>query len=275
MKSHFLVRAALLLLVVCVCVRCSSEDEQVAKKDTIPFSFTLSSEMVNDGGRVAGLNDVVAALITLTNTTGDQIILDKKEVKIYQYGGAYVTESVPLKPARYNVTEFMLIDADQNVIYATPVKGSLLAKDVTKPLPINFVVSKDAVKDIEMQVVSADGVAPGNFGYAAFGIKLMMSFQLSTVLADNGSVGLTDALLTIREAGELRHPAWVVHTQPLEAKTNKVLFSGDDEKLYTLDISKEGYGTYTRNFTFQELQNELAGQPLVITFTPSFNMTVF
>jgi hypothetical protein len=161
------------------------------------------------------------------------------------------------------------------VIYATPVKGSPLANNVEEPLPIGFVVSKNAVKQIGMQVTSADGHAPSDFGYAAFGIEIMMSFQLSAMLAEDGSVNMTDAEVVIREANKPRYTGEsIVHTQHIDPMVNQILFSGDDDTLYTLLVSKEDYGTYSRNFTFNELREELGGQPLAITFTPSVNITM-
>jgi hypothetical protein len=258
-SKNFL-RCILVCLSLFLFIRCS-DDEKVVE-DPIPFKIEFT-ESSFEPGRSKSLGDVSAALITLTDQSGN-VVLDLKKIAIYQYGNSFVTESILLKPARYNVTGFMLVDENDAVQYATPVKGSDLDKTVDTPLPINFVVGRNNVKNVALQVVPTDAKAPSDFGYVAFGIEISMAFQLSPMLADNNTVGMTGAHLQIVDSNDSP-----VYSKELTPSVNLIKFTGDDEARYTLRVEKEGYGAYTKSFVFKDLASELNGNPLDIIFKPA------
>jgi hypothetical protein len=253
-----LIAAAFLLM------QCAEEN---TPEEKIIYSFQVESEQIS-GGRASSLDDVTAALVTLTDNDGN-IVFSKKQIQIYQLGGSFVTEGIPLKPAAYYVTEFMLIDDNQDVLYATPLKYSVLAKYVSRPLPVRFVVSKNAVKNIGLQVLSAEAKQPVDFGYAAFVIKLMLSFQVSSQLVVNNVASFTNAELTLSMDGI------TILTKPLAAKVNTITFEGNETASYELKISKSGYAPFTKTFTYPQLIQELGGSPLQVKFSEALDATLF
>lgn len=264
MKKRISLQTGFFLLLCFLLVRCSEDDQ--ASQETIQYSFSVAQPELT-GGRTGTLDDVRSAIVTLKDAAG-AVIFEKKIIKVYQYGSAFVSESIPLKPARYFVCEFMLTDGNSDVLYASPVKSSVMSKTVTQPLPVQFVVSKNVVKNVSIQVTSTAGKGAADFGYASFSVTPALMLQVSALLAENSSVSVTDANFAIYKGTEM------IFSKNLEAKVNNLAFPGHEDELYTMIFTKTGYGQYTRTFVYNDLITELNGKPLNITFRPALIITV-
>lgn len=254
-----LLNSGVLICLAFVLQLCTEEETPPLEK--IQFTLEISTPDL-PGGRSSSLRDVQSALITLENSKAE-MIMNKQVVKIYRYGDSHVTEALALYPGNYSIKEFMLVDGNQTVLYATPLKNSNLAHTVNRPLPIDFHVSKNDVTFLNIQVTSTQTKKPEDFGYAAFGLKVALAFQLSAFVADSNKVDLTGAYMEIKKGDDL------VYAKNLDPKVNQIIFEGDENETYVLTVEKPKYGTYSKEFTYTELQAELNNKPLNIHFTPA------
>lgn len=146
------------------------EDDYPIKKGNIQFSF---SSLSGSGGRMETLTKPVAVLLSIEDNDGNSIEQNKK-ILLYTFGNGYVSESLQLATGTYQLAQFMVLDADNKVIYATPVEGSELAQYVNDPLPIEFVVSDDGTTLVTPQVLAVDADnTPENFGYVSFSFEVV------------------------------------------------------------------------------------------------------
>lgn len=254
----------LVALVVLVLQGCNESDQPAVDRQKVEFSFNVPGADVS-GGRVES-GDVKSILLTLEKSNGESV-LDKESLKVYSYGDGYVTEAVALPPGSYRIKEFMLVDDEQNVLYATPMIKSPLAGFVSKPLPFGFSVSRDKSTSVAMEVVSTNTKTPADFGYASFSVTVVDGFRLSVFRADSNKVVLTTANVVVKKGDE------VVFSSNASKKVMNVVIKGTADTTYTLIVKKEGYGAYTRNFTLGALKEELGSKPLEVYFHPSLHMT--
>lgn len=157
-------------ILICTCFLaivfgCEDNYEHPRKKGKILFSL---SKKESAEGRIASTSEPHAVRISILNGQGETVE-QQRILQLISFGSGYVTESLELQPDNYAVTEFLVLNESEEVIYATPLEGSARAGDVSDPLPVAFVVSEDATTDVNLQVVPVtETTDPEDFGYANF-----------------------------------------------------------------------------------------------------------
>ncbi len=116
-------------------------------------------------------------------------------MQLLKVGSKYITEPIALHAGDYAITDFMLVDADNEVLFATPQAGSPLAGAVSHPLPYSFTVSADVASTLDVEVIAVGELDPEDFGYASFGIQVnnVNAFKLSVFIPGDNGLDLTDA----------------------------------------------------------------------------------
>ncbi|HEU5291814.1 MAG TPA: hypothetical protein VFU05_14290 [Cyclobacteriaceae bacterium] len=161
--KKFSLLALLILMLGC------QEDTINPKKGFINFSFSNNTE----GGRIGDAPAPVAVLISLADAN-DNVIEQDKRLPLYAFGSGLVSENLQLATGNYKLMKFMVLAADNTVIFATPVEGSPLAHLVNDPLPMSFVVTENGTTLVTPQVVPVTSVnTPENFGYVSFGFQVV------------------------------------------------------------------------------------------------------
>jgi hypothetical protein len=119
-----------------------------------------------------------------------KLVESSKKITLYNFGGSFVTESLQLNVGNYSLTEFMILDSANNVMYATPMEGSDLAQYVNDPLPINFSINENGTTHITPQVLAITlKTPPESFGYVSFGFEVIqIKDKLRKVILDGISV---------------------------------------------------------------------------------------
>jgi len=207
-------------------------------------------------------NSATPAKIYVSVKQGSQTILDKEELELIYLNGSYLSKSLALAPGNYQISEFLVADAADSVIYATPQTGSEYAHLVTTPLPVSLAVNADQTTSIQMDVVSTNGATAAQFGYTSFGINIIdvirFSFAAMNLNADQSNYVLTDANLKISN-GEA-----VLFNQNTAAATSQIILkkmSGN----YKLIVTKTGCQPVELNLTATELAN-YSLTPLIVYF---------
>lgn len=145
------------------------EDEYVSPgKGKISFS---PSKVIVTNGRIGEIARAAFLLLTIKDHYGKA---DKNiKLPLFTFGQGYVSENLELETGHYQLTEFVVLDSAYQAIYASPVEGSEMAKYVTDPLSIEFIISNEG-SQVTPQVLAVDRKDdPNLFGYASFGFDVV------------------------------------------------------------------------------------------------------
>ncbi len=120
------------------------------------------------GRSLAGVEDAAAVVVSIENADTQELVYDTYELVLYNINGQFITESLTLNTGDYNLTQYLVIDADQNVIFAAPLEGSPLAELVSDPLSIQFTVFNNVTTSVNVEVLPTEGSTAQDFGYAVY-----------------------------------------------------------------------------------------------------------
>ncbi|HUX97516.1 MAG TPA: hypothetical protein VMV47_17415 [Bacteroidales bacterium] len=174
--------------------------------------------------------------------------------------GSYYTQKLVLKTGTYKLTEFVLIDASGNTIYAAPLAGSQEAQNVTNPLPITFTVEKNISSPVNVQVLSTAAHTPEDFGLSHFPVTEIKTLSFMIGVIDNSSDDILPATLTVSNGA-------YTYVQNLDSVLNNVVTVTDGLPDYTLTVEHTGFITFTHTYTIDSLKifEDAAGNlPLLV-----------
>jgi len=207
-------------------------------------------------------NTPTPAKIYVTVKQGSTVILDKKELDLIYLNGSYLSKSLALAPGNYQISEFLVVDNADSVIYATPLTGSQLAHLVTHPLPVALGVNAEQTTTLQMDVISTAGATAEQFGYASFGINIVETlkfyFAAMNLNASQSNYVLTSANLKVT------NNETILFNQNLAAATQQIILRKVNGN-YKLVATKDGCQPMEFNFTAAELEN-YALTPLIVYF---------
>ncbi|HEY0654276.1 MAG TPA: hypothetical protein VGD65_14150 [Chryseosolibacter sp.] len=149
---------------------CETEEPVSTTPGNLNFSWTAKEP---SGGRVKNDDEPKSVLISIQDAGGSWVHQLKK-LSLYKFGQEYVSESLQLMVGSYQLVQFLVLDENDEIIYATPVEGSEHALLADDPLPIDFEVTESGNTQINPQVlpISPDD-DPESFGYATFGFDVI------------------------------------------------------------------------------------------------------
>src|SRR5689334_12770334 len=113
------------------------KEEEVPAMRNVKFAFNAAA--VTGGGRVADLPDGASLWISVEHANGSAVHTLKK-LSILKFGDQYVSEPLAMPEGNFNITDFLITDASNEVRFAIPKEGSALASLVQDPLPVSFTV---------------------------------------------------------------------------------------------------------------------------------------
>jgi len=233
------------------------EDENPVKNGKLELTFSVDGSV--SGGRVK--ETVTSLLVSIQDADGN-FVHEKRKITLYQFGEEYLSEPIALTTGSYNLVEFVVLDENDDALYATPVEGSPLDYLVDDPLPIGFSITKDATTKVSPQVIKIEGHSSADFGYTTFGLSVVNTFTFTAgILAYDPTTQnfeLTSAHMQIT-SGDI-----TLFDMDLEGITNDIRIR-DGFETYTVIVTKANHGTYEHTFTAEELKSHVSGSPLVIT----------
>ncbi|TRX58780.1 hypothetical protein FNH22_12955 [Fulvivirga sp. M361] len=238
------------------CEQDSHDSLQQQGKLTVNLSLP---DQVKTEGRSSGNVTPASILISVEGTTN----LTLEKISLYPFEDTYVSEAIALLEGSYELTDFLVLNDPDEVIYATPKSGSEFASVIDVPLPLGFEVSGNSVTKIEPEVLSTLDTSPDKYGYSTFGLNVVETFLVAAI--GNGDLVETD--LQIWSGGSK------LTTDALNPSTNRLAIpSGYDE--YTLIIEKQGYARYKKTFSLAQMK-AFNDEPLIIHLKPALTITLF
>jgi len=273
-KSKALFIAMSVLLLGSLLLTCKKQDNEPAATDNeVAFSIdviSLKSDNGTKGAAAYNLADADKIILTIQNIDGSDTKYTSSEVKILQMNGNYYTQKLTLKTGTYKLTEFVLIDASGNTIYAAPLAGSQEAQNVTNPLPITFTVAKNATSPVNVQVLSTAAHTPEDFGLSHFPVTEIKTLSFMIGVIDNSSDDILPAKLTVSNGA-------YSYVQNLSSVLNNVVTVTDGLSNYTLTVEYTGFVSYTHTYTIDSLKifEDAAGNlPLLVELEKVIELTV-
>lgn len=235
----------LILLNFLVFFSACEKEENTNLNGMAQFSFALN-ELNN---RTTSNADPSAIWVTVLDRDNQPLLEDEK-IDLIFFNDEFITEPISLVPGDYSITKFMVLDENNNVIYATPVEGSDLSHLVTMPLPVDFVITEDATSKLELEVVSTEAGSGADFGYSTFtfGVVDYVQFLVAPFAYDFTSANfeLTNATYELFSGTEL------IVSGNLYDSTNVIISRIYDS--YTLVVNKPSYEEFTIDLTYEEIQ---------------------
>jgi len=178
MKLKIIVLYSTLFLIACCISSCKkNEDANIQAKQELTFSFDLKNlkTAVSKNLKCSYLKEAAKYVVLTIGKSSGEKLYESKKLELYNFGGSFISESLSLEvdEAPYKLTEFLVLDKDDNVIFAAPLEGSALAGLVTHPLPLSFTVSKNETTKVVPEVLSTELTVAKDFGYAAFDFNVI------------------------------------------------------------------------------------------------------
>ncbi len=254
MKNFTLIKWFFIVVIIFPMFSCSvSENDNSNDTGKVEISINLSETNV----KAIGLSSlktselvIKSVVISMTKKDGT-VVYDKESISLLNMNGYYIASPISLNVGEYALTEFLVMDDANNVVYAAPLAGSEKAHLVKTPLSIDFEVKKDEVLKLVPEVISVGNSTPSDFGYStiSFDVVPYFDFSLSAFIYNSTIQNweLSTATILIENEGS------VLYAGDIDAITNEISIR-DDVSTYDMTISKPGYKTYVYSFSHDSLQ---------------------
>lgn len=146
------------------------------------LKFIFSANDFQDNLKSGGEKDSAGVYTLLISVEDDKgsLVLDKEPIALYWFSDGFVSKNVELKKGNYTLTEFMVVNRNGEVTYATPKVGAPLAYLVVKPLPVDFSISANASIGLRMEVIPVANHPAEEFGYINFGFSIVKPLTFYT-----------------------------------------------------------------------------------------------
>jgi Concanavalin A-like lectin/glucanases superfamily len=256
MKTRF---QLLLLALTLIATSCIENENPATESGSVQFSI---GQLASENARVQ--NEASAVLITVKRSDGS-LAYNRQKLTLYTFGSEFISEPVSFLTGNYQLTEFFVLNENDEVIYAAPLEGSELAYLVEKPLPIDFTISKDETIKVIPEVLEVETHTPADFGYATFAFNVVPTFTFSVAVftyseqTDNFELTASHISVTGDESS--------VYANELGAVTNHLRVR-DGYTSYSLAVTKSGYQSYLATFSAAELKAYTGENILKIILMP-------
>jgi len=245
---------------------CNKNEEVIHTlgKQDVTFSFTDKSVSEKGLTKVISTSktDAKYVVISIENTVSTKVY-DTKKIELYNFNGSFISEpiSLDISPNAYKLTQFLVLDANNLVIYCTPTKDASLANLVFHPLPISVTITKDQVSKVTPEVVLTSSGSSSDFGYNSFDFNIIETISFNTCVqvlnATSSHRELTNANIYVTGADTT-----VLYSDSINAITSAITVK-DGYTNYTITASKTGYETKAVTLTNAEMKTYY-NNPLIL-----------
>jgi hypothetical protein len=262
-KSYKLNILTILLILLSGCEKEDPKPSTSLPKGEVSMSFDLVEIFSN--GRVLrdSLANVDELVLSIQNADDTPTEYASSRIGIVANGQSLQSEAIELPIGEYKITEFYLVDSDDNTLFAIPVSGSKVADKISTPLPLSFNVSESNSTIVETEVLPTRGLDPSDFGLSEeiANWPTSFSFLLSVLDGDNMSDLLPGEVTVIS-----LDSSFIVN-QSLSAIVGNVITLDSQYEEYTVGISSNGYESYQSIFKRDSLlQHQVT--PLLVELIP-------
>jgi hypothetical protein len=250
MKMIRITGLSILSLFLLVFYSCEKVEED--QKGKVELSFQLDDDQLKSFLHPdTGDDNIYYAwhiLLSVVNENGE-FVFEDEVIPLISFGDEFITGKIEMETGSYEITSFMVIGPEGNVIYAAPRQGSSRAFLVNDPLPVKFVVRPGDLTRVSPEVLVVGNSQPSDFGYVAFGFNVVNPIVAHVVAVNDNPLAYRPSSMV---------PAHMMVFTPdgrsfeykLEAKINRILI-------------KPGYRVYhvvVENPEFHMLEMEVSAE---------------
>jgi uncharacterized protein (TIGR02145 family) len=255
-------------------ITCNKEDDKtVATDNEVTFSINISNLESASVLKSAMDYDLASAdkiVLTIQHSDGSPTKFTSYKVDIQQITGMYHTQKIMLTTGNYNLTEFLVLNAAGNTIFAVPLNGSKEAQNISNPLPVAFSVINDITTTVPIEVVSTINKIPEDFGLIRFPILEVKTFNFGIGVIDHETGKVLSAKL-VTFSGDY------INKKKLDSVLTNVVTVKDGFSKYTLIIEKSGYESYAHTYSLDSLKmfkDSVGNTPMLVELGKDDETTV-
>ena len=236
----------------------SCNEDIETNSEPLSIAFTISSD-----DEIQSLPDGSHLVMTIESQGGEPV-LELSEVEFHSIGNRFVTEPLSLPSGHYRITDFMLVNENDEMLFAIPKKTGILEKNITHPLDLNFSIAPGHNPFMtDLQLLGVNKFKPDDFGYRSFKILRRL---LMIIVTTEGSNKPTTAKAFVINGND------TITQYNLRARMNIIAVPPGVTSTHRLVISKDGYAPVT--FTLLDLLRKQY-KPVRAILKPAFTMLAY
>ena len=240
---------------------CQKTDNISDIEGTVEFSVLL-----NDGLKTISEDSSeyssCGIIISVKSDNGDMVLTDHY-VPLLKFGTALISSKIELQSGDYQLTKFMVIRGDNEVIYASPLEGSPKSYLVIDPLPIHFRVNANKSTLVSPEVLPVKDSQPEDFGYVSFQVNVVNVIKLFTAVRVHNPLSMAPIDWFYSEAKVLVSAGNWMHTYDFDANVNMILLRGNSRE-YKFMVTTADTDTAIFTFSLKELLKTSENNPLFL-----------
>lgn len=240
---------------------CEKPIEPESRLGQLKFTFSASDFQSNlKSAADYDSTKVYTLLVTIKDKDGN-LVMDTEPVELYKFSDGFVSKKVELKEGSYSLTEFMVVDSNAEVMYATPKEGAPLAYLVNKPLPVDFTISANSSVGLRVEVIPVGNHPAEDFGYISFGISIVKPLLFYTAAYINNPMIMAPSRF-VKAQLSIYDPEGKQYQFTLEAKVNELVIKAMKGE-YIFMVKTEAY---EKKFMFgwEDLMKTSPNDPLLL-----------
>lgn len=249
--------ASILFLILCSTFSC--RESEVGKSE---LSISFSQNKSSNDGRILS-EEPAYVMVTIEDISGNEIISDAYGISAF--GSEFLVDPILLEVGEYSITKFLVFNENDEVIFATPISGSVLENLVENSLPIAVSISPDVVNELELEVLSTASVDPEDLGYSSTSFTIVPIIDILVSVFDvtdsESSYEFVNSKLTIFADGDS------IRTISLGDSINVVRLRSDASEV-SLHFDVDTYDRKSYSLTMDSL-NYYRTTPLEVIFAES------
>lgn len=271
MKS--LIKIFFVLIIPIVLLSSCQKDKVTTGTGSVTFKVQPNSIINGKSTKSQNTSAAVAIIVTIEKYGGG-VVYDKEKIDIIQLNGTYLSKSLSLQSGGYLLTEFLVIDANNQILYASPKKGSKLEYLVNNPLSIYFETQANQESILIPEVINTDSSSLNDLGYVGFSFNDVKSLQfLINVVSKDPDKPIFDlvdsSLIHISTISNLQYKQY---TFTLTNAVNHIYLNNDTGQ-FIINISKKGFISWADTLTKTQLSNFLT-TPLQVILVPANGISI-
>ena len=249
------IKTLITLFLIAISQGCMEDIESA--RENVAIRFTLPSESA-----ITDLPTDTRLLLNIQSQQGDPV-LEMEEVKFVLSENGFVTEPLDLPFGNYTITDFMLLNQQEEMIFAVPRGQGVLCQTIASPLNYDFQIRAGSRPNISLELLDANKHKPGDFGYASFRKPVT---RLGIMVSLEGSPKPTTARAYIINGND------TVSRYSLLARMNHLILPSGITENHKLVVFKPGYAS--AQFILLELLQSLKNKPLRVVLSEAHAFTM-
>ncbi|MEO5599766.1 MAG: hypothetical protein ABIR06_02445 [Cyclobacteriaceae bacterium] len=250
-----------MLCLIMISQSCQDVSEPIQPKLAIGFTALSSNHET-----ITNLPSGSKLVLNVQSQYGEPV-MEYQEVQFQFLNNHFLINPIDLAFGKYTVTDFILVDENDYIIYAAPKDSGALGNTVDNPLQFSFTFAPAIMHNIHFQLLEVRGHKPADFGYASFKKPVKGNRKLSVIVSLEGSGKATAAKASIILGGD------TLKQYNLAAKMNQITLPPGLNTNHQLVITKSGYAPV--RLILEDLSRSYRNKPLKVVLARAFTLVAY